>query len=170
MIKVLQTSALPLGYTATIYWSGRRDSNPRPPPWQGGVLPLNYFRSWLGYQDSNLGMTGPKPVALPLGYSPIKGRSMGIEPTNAGATIRCVNPFATTAIIKMAGVVGIEPTSKVLETFVLPLNYTPTVKNMTIKLKKMVEGGRFELPNPKERIYSPPRLATSLPLQKNKKT
>ena len=25
-------------------WSGRRDSNPRPPPWQGGVLPLNYFR------------------------------------------------------------------------------------------------------------------------------
>ena len=29
----------------------------------------------------------------------------------------------------------------------------------------MVEGGRFELPNPKERIYSPPRLASSLPLQ-----
>ncbi len=28
----------------------------------------------------------------------------------------------------MAGVVGIEPTSKVLETFVLPLNYTP-IKN-----------------------------------------
>ena len=25
-------------------------------------------------------------------------------------------------------------------------------------------GERFELPNPKERIYSPPRLATSLPL------
>ena len=33
----------------------------------------------------------------------------------------------------------------------------------------MVEGGRFELPNPKERIYSPPRLATSLPLQIKKK-
>ena len=25
-------------------WSGRRDSNPRPLPWQGSVLPLNYFR------------------------------------------------------------------------------------------------------------------------------
>ena len=25
-------------------WSGRRDSNSRHPPWQGGVLPLNYFR------------------------------------------------------------------------------------------------------------------------------
>ena len=32
----------------------------------------------------------------------------------------------------------------------------------------MVEGGRFELPNPKERIYSPPRLATSLPLHARK--
>ena len=29
--------------------------------------------------------------------------------------------------------------------------------------KVLVVGGRFELPNPKERIYSPPRLATSLP-------
>ena len=29
----------------------------------------------------------------------------------------------------------------------------------------MVEGDRFEPPNPKERIYSPPRLATSLPHQ-----
>src|SRR5699024_6933246 len=24
--------------------SGRRDSNPRPQPWQGYILPLNYFR------------------------------------------------------------------------------------------------------------------------------
>ena len=80
---------------------------------------------------------------------------MGIEPTNVGTTIRCVNHFATTA---MAGTVGIEPTSKVLETSILPLNYVP--------IFLMVEGGRFELPNPKERIYSPPRLATSLPLHK----
>src|SRR5699024_3237797 len=55
----------------------------------------------------------------------IRGRPVGIEPTNAGATIRCVNHFAPIAIKEMAGVVGIEPTSKVLETFVLPLNYTP---------------------------------------------
>ena len=27
--------------------SERRDSNPRPPPWQGGVLPLNYFRKFI---------------------------------------------------------------------------------------------------------------------------
>ena len=29
------------------------------------------------------------------------GRLMGIEPTNVGITIRCVNHFATTAIIKI---------------------------------------------------------------------
>ena len=51
---------------------------------------------------------------------------MGIEPTRAGATIRCVNHFATTAI--MAGIVGIEPTPTVLETVVLPLNYIPIMQ------------------------------------------
>jgi hypothetical protein len=62
---------------------------------------------------------------------------MGIEPTNVGTTIRCVNHFATTAIIKVV-----------------------------VVTTEMVEGDGFEPPNPKERIYSPPRLATSLPLQK----
>ena len=27
------------------FWSGRRDSNPRPQPWQGCALPLSYARS-----------------------------------------------------------------------------------------------------------------------------
>ena len=30
-------------------WSGRRGSNSRPPPWQGGVLPLNYFRMCISF-------------------------------------------------------------------------------------------------------------------------
>jgi hypothetical protein len=36
---------------------------------------------------------------------------MGIEPTNVGATIRCVNHFATTAIMirKLAEGAGFEP-------------------------------------------------------------
>ena len=63
-----------------------------------------------------------KAEVLPLNYTRILGRLMGIEPTNVGATIRCVNHFAT---IAMAGVAGIEPTLTVLETAVLPLNYTP---------------------------------------------
>ena len=59
----------------------------------------------------------------------VMGRSKGIEPSSVGATIRCVNHFATTAILHLkllAGAAGIEPTPKVLETFVLPLNYAPT--------------------------------------------
>ena len=58
------------------------------------------------------------------------GRMMGFEPTHDGATIRCVNRFTTFAIFyksSLAGVVGIEPTSTVLETAALPLNYTPIV-------------------------------------------
>ena len=47
---------------------------------------------------------------------------MGIEPTHARATIWCVNHFTTFAITSTRAV-GIEPTLKVLETLVLPLNY-----------------------------------------------
>ena len=100
-------------------------------------------------------MRESKSLALPLGYTPIiiliNRRVMGIEPTHARATIWCVNHFTTFAII-LTRAVGIEPTLKVLETLVLPLNYA---RNM--------EGEGFEPPNPKERIYSPPRLASSLP-------
>ena len=28
-------------------WSGRRGSNSRHPPWQGGILPLNYPRGYI---------------------------------------------------------------------------------------------------------------------------
>ncbi len=41
-----------------------------------GVFPLKLFplfplsQPWLGRQDSNLRMAGPKPAALPLGYAP----------------------------------------------------------------------------------------------------
>ena len=65
---------------------------------------------------------------------------MGIEPTHARATIWCVNHFTTPAIILLTRAVGIEPTLKVLETLVLPLNYA-----------RKMEGEGFEPPNPKER-------------------
>ena len=81
----------------------------------------------------------------------------GIEPASASATSWCVNHFTTSAIIQTRAA-GIEPTPKVLETFVLPLYYART------SIKQM-EGEGFEPPNPKERIYSPPRLASSLPFQ-----
>ena len=36
-------------------WSGRRDSNSRPSPWQGDALPLSHFRisNWWRRVDSN---------------------------------------------------------------------------------------------------------------------
>ena len=57
----------------------------------------------------------------------------------------------------MAGAVGIEPTLEVLETSVLPLNYAPI-----FQWWRGTDSNRRTL---RERIYSPPRLATSLPLQ-----
>jgi hypothetical protein len=100
VIRVLQTHALPLGYAAKI-WSGRRGSNPRPPPWQGGVLPLNYFRK-AGVPGFEPGRDGIKTRCLTAWLYPNNklGRTRGIEPPSAGITIRCVNHFATTANIE----------------------------------------------------------------------
>ena len=98
-MKVLQTSALPLGYTAIIY---------------------NVKTGVAGFEPTREGVKVPCLTAWL--YPKEKRRLMGFEPTNAGTTIRCVNPFAT---IAMAGTVGIEPTLAVLETAVLPLNYVP---------------------------------------------
>ena len=43
-IRVLQTRALPLGYSAEYKkWSGKRGSNPRPLPWQGSALSTELF-------------------------------------------------------------------------------------------------------------------------------
>ena len=71
-------------------------------------------------------MTESKSVALPLGYTPKIGDRGGIEPPNVGATNRCVNHFATVAIIIFkTGVAGIEPTLTVLRPVVLPFKLYP---------------------------------------------
>ena len=35
----------PRRFSPGLQESGKRGSNPRPPPWQGGALPLSYFRT-----------------------------------------------------------------------------------------------------------------------------
>ena len=50
-IKVLQTFALPLGYSAD--WSGLRGSNSLPPPWQGGALPDELHPHIVGASGRN---------------------------------------------------------------------------------------------------------------------
>ena len=88
-IKVLQTSALPLGYGAGnkktqnafviylykylganmppkyFFWSGRRDSNSRRSPWQGDALPLSHSRKWCFRVESNHRHRDFQSLALP---------------------------------------------------------------------------------------------------------
>ena len=68
-IKVLQTFALPLGYSAD--WSGLRGSNSLPPPWQGGALP-DELNPHPGYAIAH-------PMVPPI----------GIEPMTRGFSVPC---------------------------------------------------------------------------------
>src|SRR5215213_4234466 len=77
-MRVLQPLALPLGHAAVFKeLSGRWDSNPRPSPWQGDVLPLYYARiSWSMISDrecrdpgSNWGHRDFQSRALPTELS-----------------------------------------------------------------------------------------------------
>ncbi len=43
-LSAWKAEVLPLNYIRTKKWSGRRDSNSRPSPWQGDALPLSHFR------------------------------------------------------------------------------------------------------------------------------
>ena len=94
-------------------WSGRRDSNPRPQPWRGCILPLNYFRkTCLRYfiKSAGEGSRTPTPRALDLSLVrlPIPphphinilrkmGRLMGFEP-ECRSQIRCLTTCPTAKI------------------------------------------------------------------------
>ena len=93
-VKVLQTSALPLGYGAVYYkrrtfycvfcrlkWSGRRDSNSRRSPWQGDALPLSHSRI---YHNSLRNYGNFRK--LKLAYLVLPG---GIEPPTLGFSVPC---------------------------------------------------------------------------------
>ena len=133
MIKDLQSSALPLGYGAK------------------GLL----FKLKTGLEGFEPSRHETKTRCLTAWLQPNMGRLMGIEPTHAGTTIRCVNHFTTTAILKCRGSRNRTHIKGFGDLYITIIRYP-----------YQMEGGRFELPNPKERIYSPPRLATSLPFHK----
>ena len=134
-------------------------------PWRNQILSLarlpipplrrNITTGVAGFEPTHEGVKVPCLTAWLYPNNTNERRSTGIEPASVSATSWCVNHFTTTAIFQTRAA-GIEPTPKVLETFVLPLNYAR---------KGNMEGEGFEPPNPKERIYSPPRLASSLPFQ-----
>ncbi len=75
-------------------WSGKRDSNSRPSPWQGDALPLSYFRT------QTPGATGRNRTADTRIFSPLLYRlsyrgkmatRMGLEPTTSAVTGRHSN-------------------------------------------------------------------------------
>ena len=47
-LSAWKAEVLPLNYIREKNWSGRRDSNSRPSPWQGDALPLSHFRIIIG--------------------------------------------------------------------------------------------------------------------------
>src|SRR5882724_4134409 len=52
-------------------WSGKRDSNPRPPAWKAGALPLSYSRldRWWGGEDLNPRRRTPADLqSAPFGH------------------------------------------------------------------------------------------------------
>ena len=85
----------------------------------------------------------PYPLATPQSW----GDRVGIEPTNAGATIRCVNHFAMVATNKMAELTGFEPAiSCVTGRHVRPLHHSSaSQEDLSIK---MVDGDGLEPPTP----------------------
>ena len=117
-IKDLQSSALPLGYAAgllTSKWSGRRDLNPRPQPWQGCALPLSYFRiGWWRDPESDWGHGDFQSPALPTELS---RRAMAglkrLELSTFGVTGRRSNRLSYNPYW-MVGDTGIEPVTTCL--------------------------------------------------------
>ena len=58
-LSAWKAEVLPLNYIRK-RWSGRRDSNSRPSPWQGDALPLSHFRIMVegdGFEPSKVVLT-----------------------------------------------------------------------------------------------------------------
>ena len=74
-LSAWKAEVLPLNYIR-IKWSGRRDSNSRPSPWQGDALPLSHFRKigrgrWIRTIESTANGFTVRPL-WPLGNPSIK--------------------------------------------------------------------------------------------------
>ena len=80
------------------HWSGRRDSNSRPSPWQGDALPLSHFRKkkWCLEAESNHRHEDFQSSALPTELSRQNLAELtGIEPAIFGVTGRRDNRYTT---------------------------------------------------------------------------
>ena len=122
--RILSPVRLPVPPPRLELQSGRRGSNPRPPPWQGGVLPLNYFRKmpakgvepstlWLQIRCSTNWAKPAKSVIKRL-YTGFKYLSIyflvkidmshaGFEPATLWLKVRCSTNWANDSWWRLTG-------------------------------------------------------------------
>ena len=85
-----KAGALPLSYTRKKRWSGKRDSNSRPPPWQGGALAtelLPHMVDESGFEPLKAKLTDLQSVPFgQLGYSSMMATRNGFEPSTSSVT------------------------------------------------------------------------------------
>ena len=68
-------------------WSGRRDSNSRHPPWQGGTLPLSYYRTHGALGRNRTTDTQIFSLLLyRLSYQGMMATRKGLEPSTSSVT------------------------------------------------------------------------------------
>ncbi len=105
-IKVLQTSALPLGYVALKQWSGKRDSNSRPQPWQGCALPTELFPQHGASAQNRTVDTGIfSPLLYQLSYRGIMATRTRLELVTSAVTGRHSNQLNHRAVFHQALIV-----------------------------------------------------------------
>ena len=89
-------------------WSGRRDSDPRHPPWQGGTLPLSYYRMWCLGADLNHRHADFQSAALPAELPRhIWRRGRGSNPRPPAWQAGVLTNWTTGPYV--VGVTGLEP-------------------------------------------------------------
>ena len=157
-------------------WRRKRDSNPcadfstsrfsRPVPSTRLGYSSNYFgasdRTWTDMSFYTRRILSPVRLPIP----PLRHLNMvsrwGFEPQTPWLKVKCSTGWASETNI--IGCLGWIRTSGMQESksCALPLGYEAKLQ--------VVERGGFEPPNPKEQIYSLPRLASSLSLHMVPKT
>src|ERR1700688_1995474 len=78
----------PLGESGFSEWSGRRDLNPRRPPWQGGTLPLSYSRDLAPERrEAELSSALPRGCQRNVPSTPMLGMVIGPSVSSVHALI-----------------------------------------------------------------------------------
>ena len=103
---------IPASFAATPKgWSGKRGSNPPPPPWQGGALPNELFPQHGASEWSRTTDTGIfSPLLYQLSYRGKLAIRRGLEPLTSSVTGWHSNQLNyRTAVYALVGLQGLEP-------------------------------------------------------------